>query len=62
MATTCQNCESPVTTRFARVFGDAENQVYACIDCATSRDLQHGAAARPGGAIEPAGIAIPHGP
>lgn len=58
----CQSCEPPVSAQFARVFGDDDNTAWACQACSTARDLQHGAGARPSGPVEPAGIAIPHGP
>lgn len=62
MTTACQSCESPVTEQFARVFGDQDNVVHACIACSTGRDLYHGAGAHATGPIEPAGIAILYGP
>lgn len=39
----CRNCDSHVTVQFARVFGDNQNEVHSCIDCATNRDLYDGA-------------------
>lgn len=39
----CRNCETHVTEQFARVFGDNDNDVYNCTDCATNRDLYDGA-------------------
>lgn len=43
-STQCLNCGSYVSSRFARVFGDNEDEVYSCIECSTLRDLQEGAA------------------
>lgn len=42
--TECHRCGSFVTDQFARVFGDNENRVYACIECATLAALRDGAA------------------
>nr|WP_325063990.1 hypothetical protein [Halobacterium bonnevillei] len=33
-----------MTEQFARVFGDNQDDVHNCIDCATNRDLYDGAA------------------
>lgn len=42
--TRCQNCHSFVSVRFARVFGNNDNQVYACPDCTTAQVLRDGVA------------------
>lgn len=42
---TCQNCGNSVTPRFARVFGDNQDVVHRCLDCANFREVQDGAAA-----------------
>lgn len=39
----CRNCGAYVSARFARVFGDNNDEVYNCIECSTLRDLQQGA-------------------
>lgn len=39
----CKNCDSQVTPRFARVFGDNRDVVRRCPDCATYRELGTGA-------------------
>lgn len=46
---TCQNCDSPVSKQFARVFGDNRDVVYACPACETYREMKTGAAAPTGG-------------
>ena len=56
---TCQNCSEPVTEQFARVFGDEDNTVWACLDCETGRALHAGAAAQ-SSAPTYAGIALPN--
>jgi hypothetical protein len=40
----CQNCGDHVTTRFARVFGDNEDEVWACLSCTTGTDILSGGA------------------
>jgi hypothetical protein len=40
----CRNCDSHVTDRFARVFGDNQDDVHNCLACTTNRDLYDGAA------------------
>lgn len=30
---TCQNCDSFISSDFARVFGNNEGEVYACTEC-----------------------------
>jgi hypothetical protein len=41
---TCENCGAFVTRDFARVFGDNHENVGACVECTTGRDLKSGAA------------------
>ncbi len=41
----CQNCGSPVTDDFARVFGTNANEVLACPACAPMRTIMDGGAA-----------------
>jgi ferredoxin-like protein FixX len=41
-STYCRNCGSYVTTCFARVFGNNEDEVYACLECSTMRALREG--------------------
>lgn len=36
---TCAICGSPVTVRFARVFGDNDDEVAGCLECATWQEL-----------------------
>jgi hypothetical protein len=40
----CQNCGSFVSAHFARVFGDNDDQVWACLDCTTGTDILSGGA------------------
>ena len=40
----CQNCGEYVTDQFAKVFGNNEDRVYACLDCSTTRALREGVA------------------
>lgn len=40
--TRCQNCGSYVTSAFARVFGNNQDHVYACLECSTMRALRTG--------------------
>lgn len=40
----CDNCNSYVTQQFARVFGDNDNTVHACISCSTLHALREGEA------------------
>ncbi|WP_247010599.1 DUF7563 family protein [Halorientalis litorea] len=40
--TTCRNCGSYVTESFTRVFGDNDDNVYACLECSTMRALRTG--------------------
>jgi len=41
-STRCQNCGSYVTSAFARVFGDNQDHVHACLECSTMRALRTG--------------------
>jgi hypothetical protein len=43
-STTCQSCGEPVTERFARVFGDNNDEVHACYDCESYDAITNGAA------------------
>lgn len=38
----CNNCNTYVTQQFARVFGDNDNTVHACIECSTLHALRDG--------------------
>lgn len=38
----CRNCDSQVTPRFARVFGDNDDVAHTCPNCATYRELKDG--------------------
>jgi hypothetical protein len=40
----CNNCKTYVTQQFARVFGDNDNTVHACIECSTLHALREGEA------------------
>ena len=40
----CQSCGSFVTRDFARVFGNNQNEVYACLECTTSTEVKRGGA------------------
>lgn len=42
----CENCGGHVTPDFARVFGSNDNDVQACIECATFEKIQNGHAGR----------------
>ena len=39
MGRRCENCESFVTERFARVFGDNDDRVHYCPECASYREM-----------------------
>lgn len=41
----CETCGGVVTDDFARVFGTNQNQVFACPECASMRDIMDGGAA-----------------
>lgn len=49
MTAECENCGTVVLAKFARVFGDRDGTVYACIECTSFTDLCDGAAADKGG-------------
>ncbi|MFC7212978.1 hypothetical protein ACFQMM_06620 [Saliphagus sp. GCM10025308] len=36
----CLNCGNRVTRQFARVFGDNRDDVHACPDCSTYREMK----------------------
>lgn len=36
----CRNCDSHVTVQFARVFGNNQDAVHRCIDCAQYGTLE----------------------
>ena len=38
----CQNCNSFISSRFARVFGNNNDQVSACLNCANLHVLRDG--------------------
>lgn len=40
----CKHCESYVSHKFLRVFGDNDNEVHACLNCTSMRELVQGAA------------------
>lgn len=42
-STRCRNCGTYVSSQFAKVFGDNEDEIHRCIECSTLRDLQQGA-------------------
>jgi hypothetical protein len=44
----CLKCGSYATERFVRVFGDNDNDLYACLECTTMRALRDGDGVRPG--------------
>lgn len=45
---TCNHCGAFVTRDFRRVFGSNDNEVYACLNCATMAELSDlGVAAHP---------------
>lgn len=37
---TCQSCKSFVSNRFARVFGDNDNRILACPECANKPEIE----------------------
>jgi len=45
--TRCQNCGAKVSGLFARVYGDNEDRVFACLECHSGNDLVSGAGAFP---------------
>lgn len=38
----CRQCGEYVSSRFAKVFGDNEDNVYRCIECSSFRELNGG--------------------
>ncbi|MGM0592756.1 MAG: DUF7563 family protein [Halobacteriota archaeon] len=38
----CRNCHSYVSQQFARVFGNNDDEVHACIECSTLHTLREG--------------------
>lgn len=48
----CNNCGGHVSDRFARVFGDNDDEVFACYDCTGFRELFDGR----GGGVEETGL------
>lgn len=44
---TCQSCGARVSRRFARVFGDRDDTLHCCPDCAPLADIKAGLAANP---------------
>ena len=43
----CLSCSGSVTKRFARVFGTNDDEVHACLNCASHEAVVRGAAAVP---------------
>lgn len=41
----CETCGGVVTSDFTRVFGTNTNQVFACLECTSMREIMDGAAA-----------------
>lgn len=50
----CHNCGEHVSEQFARVFGDNDDEVFACTDCAGLRELSDGDASGAGEREAPA--------
>lgn len=44
-APNCKVCGSSVSHRFAKIFGDNDDQIYGCLECSTKRVLHSGGAA-----------------
>jgi len=42
----CTTCGAPVSARFARVYGDNQDDVYGCPSCMRRQDLNEGGAAQ----------------
>ncbi len=38
----CQRCGSRVSERFARVFGDNDDEVHGCLECMSAADVKRG--------------------
>jgi hypothetical protein len=47
----CINCGEHVTDRFARVFGDNDDRVFACNSCTVVRELFEGRAGEGGESV-----------
>lgn len=45
----CKRCHSYISHRFARVFGNNEDEVHGCIDCSTLHSLRDGEGSEPRG-------------
>lgn len=43
----CCNCGRPVSSTFARVFGDNHDRVFGCFECMTISAIKEGAARTP---------------
>ncbi|WP_425601075.1 DUF7563 family protein [Halosolutus halophilus] len=43
----CHSCGAFVTSRFARVFGDNDHEVYGCRQCLPVSDIVDGGLAKP---------------
>lgn len=41
---TCNNCGGFVSAEFTRVFGNNEDEVYGCVSCRNTTELNDGAA------------------
>lgn len=44
-APNCNVCGSTVSHRFAKIFGDNDDEIYGCLECSTKRVLHSGGAA-----------------
>lgn len=49
----CQRCGTRVSSRFRKVFGTNDAEIYGCIDCMTLSELCEGKAAVPDQAATP---------
>jgi hypothetical protein len=45
----CEACGAHVTPHFARVFGDNDDDIYRCLDCATATEVFEGESVEPKG-------------
>lgn len=43
----CLGCDTHVSAEFARVFGDNDDTIYACLNCSTLSALRDGQAVEP---------------
>lgn len=43
----CLSCDTYVSADFARVFGNNDDTIYACLNCTTLADLRDGQAVEP---------------